>query len=138
MPIIKNFLYCLNSDNTPGKNNVMGVLSTISPEYIPGLFSFAVNFSILDLSEGQHTFSLKFKNPSGKIINEIPNQDITYEKDPSSNLPDEYLGLTIGVGMQNVELETSGLYCTDIFLDDKLLGSYDIYIKGKKELKESV
>lgn len=138
MPIIKNFLYCLNSDNTPGKNNVMGVLATISPEYIPGLFSFAINFSILGLSEGKHTFSLKFKNPSGKIVNEVSDQNITYEKDSSSNLPDEYLGLTIGVGMQNVEFETSGLYSTDIFLDGELLGSYDIYIKGKKEPKESV
>lgn len=128
----------MNSDNTPGKNNVMGVLSAISPEYIPGLFSFAINFSILGLSEGQHTFSLKFKGPSGKIVNEIQNENILYKKDPITNLPDEHLGVTIGVAMQNVELETSGLYSTDIFLDDELLGTYDIYIKGKKELKESM
>lgn len=138
MPVVKNFLYCLSSDNTPGENNVKGVFVTISPEYIPGLFSFAINFSIIGLSEGLHTLTLQFKSPSGEIVNEISNQDIPYVKDSGSNLPNEYLGLTIGVGMQNVELKTSGLYSTDIFLDGELLGSYDIYIKGKKELKESV
>lgn len=39
---ISNFIYCLNSVTTEEEANALGVLSAITPEFIPGSFSFSV------------------------------------------------------------------------------------------------
>lgn len=37
MPSIKNFLFCLNTNNSNGTNNVNGILCAITPEYVPAV-----------------------------------------------------------------------------------------------------
>ena len=40
MANIKNFIYCLNVNSVDGRTDVVGILNTLTPEYIPGLFYF--------------------------------------------------------------------------------------------------
>lgn len=40
MPNIMNFVFCLSSNNSNETNNINGVLCAITPEYVPGLYSF--------------------------------------------------------------------------------------------------
>lgn len=134
MPSIKNFIYCLNSNNSNGTNSVVGVLAAIAPEYVPGQYSFSVNFSLLNLSEGEHDLSLKFKNSSGIVVSSIENAKIKYEKDTKSNLPDEYVGVNIAANFQNVDIKESGTYFTEVIFDGDTLGQFDIYVKGKNEM----
>ena len=133
MPILKNFLFCLNTNNTNGTNNVTGILCAISPEYVPGLYSFAVNFSVLDLAEGVHNFSLKFSNSNGELVTSIENATVNYIKDRNSNLPDEYLGVNVAANFQNVDIKISGLYSMDVILDGQSLQKVSVFVKGKNE-----
>ena len=133
MANIKNFIYCLNVNSVDGRTDVVGILNTLTPEYIPGLFSFSVCFSLLDITEGEHLLDLKFKDSDKNIIAGIDNAIITYKKDSNSNMPDEYMGVNVAAGLQNVDLKKSGLYSTEVVLDGKTVGEYYIFAKGKNE-----
>lgn len=71
MAEIRNFLYCLNVNTTDGRTDIIGLMTAMSPEYIPGLFSFSVNFTLLDLTEGEHRITINFKNPEKETITTI-------------------------------------------------------------------
>ena len=133
MPSISNFLFCLSTNNSNGTNNVNGVLCAITPEYVPGLYSFGVNFSILNLSEGTHSLCLKFKDSYETCIASVGETAVNYTKDPNSNLPDEYLGVNIAANFQNVDIKHSGMYHMDIIFDGCSLEIFEIYVKGKNE-----
>lgn len=130
---IRNFVYCLNVNTMDGRTDIVGVLNVITPEYIPGLFSFSISFSLLNISEGEHYIIVKFKDDNEKVITEINNAKIVYEKDKSSNLPDEQLGINVAAGLQNVDFKKSGVYSTEVILDGTSLGKYYIFAKGKNE-----
>lgn len=134
MPSIKNFLFCLNSNNSNGANNVNGIMCAMTPEYVPGLFSFGVNFAILDLTEGTHNISLKFNDPTGACIASIEDASLNYTKDDNSNLPDQYVGVNVAANLQNVDIRRSGLFSMDVLLDQVKLGTYEIFVKGKNEI----
>ena len=120
MPSINNFLFCLNTNNSNGTNNVNGILCAITPEYVPGLYSFGVNFAILDLAEGTHSICLNFKDSEGTCIASIGETPLNYTKDANDNLP-------------NVDIKHSGIYSMEVILDGTTLGTYEIYVKGKNE-----
>lgn len=133
MPTIKNFVFCLSSNNIDGANNISGVLCAITPEYIPGLYSFGVNFAVLNLAEGAHNLDLRFKDEKGTIVASIDDALVNYEKDCSSNLPDEYIGVNVAANFQNVDMKHSGMYYLDVIFDGTCLDTYDIFVKGKNE-----
>ncbi len=136
MATIKNFVFCLNTGVADENNNLFGVMAAMSPEYIPGLFSFSVFFSILALEEGQHTLKLDFKDEAGGVIASVDTANVDYIKDQNNNLPDKYKGVNVAVNLQNVNVKHSGLYMMEVLLDGKVQGVFDIYIQGKKEYKE--
>lgn len=135
MPVVKNFVFCLNTDITDGKTNILGALAAMTPEYIPGLFSFSVYFTILDLKAGDHQLTLQFKDSNNSVAASVDNAAIRYDKDETSNLPDEYAGVSVAVNLQNVNITHSGLYQMEIILDGQHQGAFDIYVKGKNESK---
>lgn len=133
MPSIKNFLFCLNTNNSNGTNNVNGILCAITPEYVPGLYSFGVNFAILDLAEGTHSICLNFKDSEGTCIASIGETPLNYTKDANDNLPNQYTGVNVAANLQNVDIKHSGIYSMEAILDGTTLGTYEIYVKGKNE-----
>ena len=133
MPSINNFMFCLSSNNSNGTNNINGVLCAITPEYVPGLYSFGVNFAILDLAEGAHNLCLRFKDSEGANVAFIGDTVVNYTKDPGSNLPDKYLGVNVAANFQNVDIKHSGMYSMDVIFDGSSLGTFEIFVKGKNE-----
>lgn len=133
MANVKYFIYCLNVNTEDGRTDAVGVLSAITPEYIPGLFSFSINFSILNITEGEHILNVNFMDPDKNVIERIDNARIQYKRDESSNLPNDQVGISIAAGLQNVDFKKSGLYSTEVILDGINIGKYDIFVKGKNE-----
>lgn len=130
---IKNFVYCLNVNTIEGRTDIVGLLNAMSPEYIPGLFSFSISFTLLNITEGEHSLIVKFKDPNNEVIAEIDNAIVQYNKDTNSNLPDEHMGINVAAGLQNVNFKKSGLYSTEVILDGTSIGEYNIFAKGKNE-----
>ena len=103
MAEIKNFLYCLNINTFEGRTDIIGLLNAMAPEYIPGLFSFSINFTLSNITEGEHSLIVKFKDPDKEVIAGIDNAIVSYKKDENSNLPDEQMGINVAAGLQNVD-----------------------------------
>lgn len=133
VPTIKNFLYSLNVKVEDGRTDIYGIMSAMTPEYIPGLFSFSISFTLLNISEEEHSLIIKFKDPDNNVIANIEEQKITYTKDENNNLPDEEVGISVAAGMQNVNLKRSGIYKTEVLFDGNSIGEYGIFAKGKNE-----
>ena len=57
-----------------------------------------------------------------------------YEEKKEVNLPKQYKGVNISSRWQNVLLEESGLYKTNVQVDDVDCGTFEIYVKGKNEV----
>ena len=133
MAEIKNFLYCLNINTFEVRTDIIGLLNAMAPEYIPGLFSFSINFTLSNITEGEHSLIVKFKDPDKEVIAGIDNAIVSYKKDENSNLPDEQMGINVAAGLQNVNFKKSGLYSTEVMLDGTSIGEYYIFAKGKNE-----
>ena len=133
MAEVKNFVYCLDADNYEGKTNITGVLRALTPEYIPGLYSFSISFSILGLEEGEYKFGFAFKDPQGQSISSIENVLMNCEWSQEKNLPEKYKGVDIILRLQNMDLKVQGVYNTEVWIDDEKLGEFPIFAKGENE-----
>lgn len=132
MARIENFVYCLGVNKNNGNTDILGILSTMQPAYVPGLYSFHVNFSIKNLTDGEHIFSLQFKDTKGILVAEIKNGKLMYKynQELETSLPREYSGLNVTANMQNVNLKENGLYTMTLILDNKEMGQFDIFVHG--------
>lgn len=135
MAKVNNIIFCLRTINM-GEQGVSAntVLNAITPEYIPGLFSFSVIISLLDLDySSEHSFSVKFIDPNGENAINIENQTVPKVALDGGNLPNKYKGINIAMEWNNVNFKTSGLYTIKILYDGIEIGDKSIYVQGKNE-----
>lgn len=145
MITVKNFIYCLETkkekerEGEPPNTIIKGLLSCITPEFIPGTFSFSIMFSVLNLEQDQECrVSICIKNPDEEEILKTDEMILSGDvKDRNKfNVPNEYFGYNVGVDLRNILLEKEGLYHTIVFLNGTEAGEYPIYVKGKKVLRD--
>ena len=138
MANLSYFLYCLNAERQQSPQgesiNANGVLTVLTPEFVPGLFSFSIIFSILDI-EGSSDSLIKivFKDNSGNEL--INTGNISMPPVPTEEgirLPSQYIGYNLSMDFRNVVFESEGEYTTDIYFNDTLIGSKPIYVKGRR------
>lgn len=135
MARVHDIIFCMRTLNAGEGVTLNTVLSAITPEYVPGLFSFSIFISLLDISnEGEHTFSIEFIAPNGEKVVEIENQVLPIEiLDGNGNLPNEYKGINIAMDWNNVNFKCDGLYTIKVYYDRSEAGEKKIYVKGKNE-----
>lgn len=141
MAKLANFIYCVNAERIPASDgngesiNAMGVLSALTPEFVPGTFSFSIIFAVLDIdSSVNNTIQIVFAKEGEEkklvdtgmiVIPPMPNED-------GDGVPAEYRGLNMSLDFRNVIFETEGVYNTSILFNGKLLSDNRIYVKGKR------
>ena len=129
MAKIKNFIYCLNVNVVDKRVDIIGLLNKMEPDYIPGVFSFFINFSLMDMKEGKHKIALYLKDSQDKVVASIEDYDIEYKR--TSDGPEEYSGINFAISLQNVKFEQEGIYYTQLFFDEADLGKYEILVKER-------
>ncbi len=128
-----NIIFCLKSSNVEGIGvSANTILTALNPEYIPGLFSFSIIVTIVDLNcSVEHNCTIELFDPSNmsfiKMEGPVP---ILEDK---SNLPDEYKGFNLAMDLNNVDFKRSGLYNLKITIDGTEVGEKEIFVKGKNE-----
>lgn len=137
---LTNFLYCLNAERQQAPQgqgesiNAMGVLTVLTPEFIPGLFSFSIIFSILDIDPtSDNQIKIVFKDNAGKEL--INTGNITMppvSTDVGIRLPSKYVGYNLSMDFRNVVFENEGEYTTDVYFNNILLGTNPIFAKGRR------
>ncbi len=133
MATVKNFLYCQGVDNTGSRIDVKGLMSAISPDRVPCKLSFTVDFALLDLSEGEHSVVLKVTAPDKEVLLTTADIKVTFRRERNNNLPQKYAGVNVAVNLKNLNVQSSGIYSTQVRVDGADLGSYGIYIRGQNE-----
>lgn len=134
MAKISNIIYCLNTTNQEnnGGLNANGIISAITPDYVPGAFSFSVIVTILDIETSVHVLDAMFIAPDGEKLVNIKGANIPQDVN-MSNLPKAYRGINISMDWQNIVFKTSGIYKLIVKFDGEDLGTHLVFVKGKNE-----
>lgn len=134
MARIDNFIYCLNamSDSNNG-TNAIGIMSVITPDYIPGTYSFSILFNLMDISDGEHLVEIKFNTPDNECLIDLKS-NISYTQNTELKIPREYEGIYICSDWKNIVFKTSGMYYTEVYLDNIKIDTFNIYVQGKNEV----
>ncbi len=130
---VSDVIFCLRATNTEGRGACAEtILTALTPEYIPGLFTFSVIITLLaaDTSE-EHCFVVDFDSPSGENVVHV--ESVLPLVEVNNNLPQEYRGLSIAMDWNNVNLKVSGEYKIKITVDETVVKEKSIYVKGKNE-----
>ncbi len=132
MAKVSDIIFCLNATNLPGQGVCANtILSAITPEYIPGLYTFSVVITILGIDTSvDHSIGLSFSTKDDVIANvegPIPAME------EHSNLPLEYKGVNLTVDWSNINFKTDGEYCLKVAVDGAVIGNKTIYVKGKNQ-----
>lgn len=141
MAELTNFIYCINAERIPanGENgdsiNAIGILTALTPEFVPGTFSFSIIFSILgmDTSENNVIRIIFAKKDEEKIL--VDSGPVAIPPMPDKDkvsLPPEYKGLNMSMDLRNVVFEEEGIYITRVFFNGDILREKTIYVKGRR------
>lgn len=145
MPYVQSFMYAesviglnmpLANDptKTEHKIQILGPLSTLKPTYVPGLFSFSFACNILAYDHTiAHTMRLCFlKEGSEVILVDTGVTDISANENTQEDiLPPHLRGVNFALDFKNVNIEELGMYITEVYLDDELIGSFPIEVWRK-------
>ena len=133
MAKISDIIFCLNATNVEGEGaSADRILTALRPEYIPGLFSFSVVVTVLDLDPKlEHPFLILFTDPYGTEI--VKAEGTFHTREDASNLPAKYKGVNMVMNLGNVNFKVSGEYKMEISIDGNLIQEKLIYVKGQNE-----
>lgn len=141
MAKVSPFIYCsqvdrpIAPDGSAGPINALGVMSTLILEYIPGTFSFSICFSLIgvDPVESDNAIRLLFRmKDSDRLLVDtgtIVLPSVLASTDVS--LPALYAGIDCSIDFRNVIFEQEGLYATEVYYKNELMGEFEIYVAGK-------
>ncbi len=141
MAKLANFIYCISADRVPANDgkgvsiNAMGVMTALTPEFLPGTFTFSVIFSVLDIDVSVDNSIRIVFSKDGEEADLVNTGIIMLPPMPEPDeveLPKEYKGVYMSMDFRNVVFETEGLYNTTVFFNSQLIGSSPIYVKGKR------
>ncbi len=134
MAKVSDLIFCLKATNADGVGvTANNILTAVTPEYIPGLFSFSVVITLVDIDcTIKHNCRILFEDGAqNELVNiECPTPVLI---DDIGNLPSEYRGLNLAMDWNNVNFKKSGEHTIKVFLDDKEIAMKHIYVKGKNE-----
>lgn len=141
MAKLSTFIYCLNTEKIvapDGKGesvNAHGILSNITPEFIPGSYSFSIIFTLLGIDVSKsNLIRIQFGSTNGEE-NLVDTGDISLPPHEVANdygFPKEYRGLTMSMDIRNVVLKNEGLYNTVVTVNGESFSDNEIYVKGKQ------
>lgn len=133
MANVSDVIFCLRATNIEGQGaSATTILTTLTPEYIPGLFTFSVIITLLDIDlSSEHQLMVDFISPVDENVVHV--ESSLSVRNEESNLPQKYKGINVAMDWNNVNLKVSGEYTIKIIVDGDLLKEKSIYVKGKNE-----
>jgi hypothetical protein len=133
MPKISTFMYCEEAIGNGQKMQISGPLQIITPLFVPGMFSFAVVFGILDvdLSTCSYSLQVKFLSPQkDEILIDSGVLQLDKQQQSENKLPPEMRGVMFNFDFRNVPFRQEGIYKTVILLNGEEIGEFPIQVKG--------
>ncbi len=129
---IVNFLCCkeiqtrfVNNETLPD-NMLIGPLAEINLPFIPSMYSFSVSFGILSTDSKLEKFKVRYKfvDPDGKSVFDTNVLDLSIPLQSGA----ECNSVQCNLDIKNILLEKEGIYSSELYLNDKLGGKYELRV----------
>lgn len=132
MANVSDVIFCLRATNIEGQGaSATTILTTLTPEYIPGLFTFSVIITLLDIDlSSEHQLMVDFISPVDENVVHVESSLSVMNEE--SNLPQKYKGINVAMDWNNVNLKVSGEYTIKIIVDGDLLKRKKYLCEGEK------
>ena len=129
---VTSFIY--HSHNHPlsnGNTAIVDVLQFLSPKMFPTEFSFNVSFGLYDLF-GHETIEVRyvFRDPNNEIVNDTNNIMVNIQQPEAGSA--NHVGAQMALELRNVILKMPGIYTSEVYVNNELLGSYPIDVVQSK------
>ena len=132
MEKVKMFAFCKTCKFYEKEPMIYGITTHFILNSLPQEMSFGIVCIITNISEGEHSLSLKLFSPNEKQLGNM-NYEIYQD---ASFLPTEFTG-TIGcIKIENIVFEEEGIYKACVEIDGKLVGEYELYVCVKPPYSE--
>ncbi|MDO4816675.1 MAG: hypothetical protein Q4A83_08810 [Bacillota bacterium] len=131
MTRISDIIFCMNASSTQARGMCAnGILTSITPEQIPGQFSFAVIVTFLGLDASKpHRIKVEMFNESEVTASVEGPMPIVHDK---TGLPDDYKGLNLKMDWNKVKFCTGGEYTLTVAVDGIMLGEKKVFVMAKQ------
>ncbi len=131
MTRISDIIFCLNASGNQERGMCAnGILTSITPEQLPGQFSFAVIVTFLGLDASKpHRIKVELFNESEITASIEGAMPIVKDK---TCLPADYKGLNLKMDWNRVKFETGGEYTLTVAVDGVMLGEKKIFVMAKQ------
>jgi len=141
MAYVSTFVYSDSVQTELGPNGPKQTIVTplihFSPMFIPGNFSFAVTYGIMDLRENSnHELQFIFKSPVNEQLL-IDSGNVQINVGPNltgNNMPEHAQGVIVQMDFRNIAFRVEGIYKSEVILNGKSLGEFPIPVYGKEKL----
>lgn len=130
---ITSFVYCTAIEQAPNGPALRGVLQFLAPKMLPTEYSFSISFGVYDLGKMEKLkIRYVFKDPDGEIVNDTNDVDIPLTEDMQQQ---NHVGMQLNLDLKNIVLSKQGEYYSEVYINEKLSGSYpiDVFLQEKKE-----
>lgn len=133
MPYVSYFVYCLNIERNGDSVSIQNPISAITPDYVPGNFSFAVAFSVLDtdVTSSSNTIRLIILDENKQVVADTNETQIARLIPEESPTPDKYRGYNFNMDFRNLQFQHNGLYTTQVYFNHEKIYENEIYVCGK-------
>jgi len=141
LPKVSTFIYSEDASQVPDnvgrepKLVLVNPRNVFVPAYVPGMFSFAVTFGIVDLNmDTDHKLRYVFKGPSGSEKLLLDTGDISVPPNSGdAELPATYRGFMFTLNARNIEFASEGEYVSEVYIDSNKIGYFPVYVRGRSK-----
>lgn len=135
MTSLKSFIYCegIDTNLTPNgpKPSLVSPLATLTPMFIPSMYSFSIFMSIQhDELNCNNSFRIVFRKKDSDLAIVDSGNQILPTLNIESDLPKEARGFMINMDLKNVVIKEEGMHTCDVYINNNLIGSSEIYAKA--------
>lgn len=127
---IELFTLCDGAYNYNGKLTIVGTLATMNPGSLPVRVKMgvAMRLRVENHETGEKDMHIRFKAPDGKYlpIDMAAKLNIIPTDDPFSYI-------MFAAEIQGFPIDTEGVYCSEVTIDDVVKSEYPFYVKTRKE-----
>lgn len=137
MPYISSFIYCdiirtEMTENGP-QPQIIKPLQALALYGIPGNFTFAISFTIagIDVNK-ENLLRIQLLSPDEKAVFDTGDFNFRINQIDENEKPNT--SMQFNFDLRNLVFQMEGIYSTNIFVDNEIIGTYKIEVIQRRQL----
>lgn len=133
MAKITPFLYCdqFQTINIANKQvqTPLGITNIFIFDYFPSRFTFGVLFGLVEIDLNKdNSIRYRFIDSLGNVLFDTPDTLLRLPDDLVKEMPENGHNIVVNFDLRNIEIKQPGKHKSQVFLNNELLGEFEIGI----------